>query len=85
MEQREENGGRRLRDVITFAGTTDALRAEQLAAERGFSGRLIPLPAQIDADCGLAFLCAEGEREQMLAALKGQVEPQGVWQVLLRC
>ena len=41
--------------VATFHSTHDAIHAERACTERGVSGRLIPLPVQINADCGLAW------------------------------
>lgn len=45
-----------LRLVITFKNTVDAMRMEEKAKEAGISGRLIPVPPQISAGCGLAFM-----------------------------
>ncbi len=41
--------------VITFASTFDAMDAEEKCRESGVPGRLIPLPPDIRADCGLAW------------------------------
>ncbi|MFT3984015.1 MAG: DUF3343 domain-containing protein [Lachnospiraceae bacterium] len=45
-----------LRLVVTFKNTVDAMRMEEKAKEAGISGRLIPIPPQITAGCGLAFM-----------------------------
>ena len=41
--------------VVTFAAATDAMAAEKYLIERQLPGRLIPLPSEIDAGCGLAW------------------------------
>lgn len=41
--------------LITFHNTTAAMLFEKLAKINQIPGRLIPLPKQIDAGCGLAF------------------------------
>jgi hypothetical protein len=41
--------------VLTFDSTHDALAAEKFAAAHALAGRLIPVPVEISAGCGLAF------------------------------
>ena len=53
------------RVVFTFHTTTDAMETESLCKAQGLSGRMIPVPGEITADCGLAW-CAEPEREEAL-------------------
>lgn len=48
--------------VATFHSTHDAIHAERACTERGVAGRLIPLPVQINADCGLAWRMEPSER-----------------------
>lgn len=42
--------------VVAFDSTTLAMEYEYRAGEEGRPGRLIPLPPQIDASCGLCWL-----------------------------
>lgn len=44
-----------LQCVVTFRTTTQAMAFEEAAKEAGFRGRLIPLPRDIAAGCGLAW------------------------------
>lgn len=44
-----------LRTVITFHTTAEAMAAERFCREQGIPGRLIPVPRQISAGCGLAW------------------------------
>lgn len=41
--------------VITFSTTAEAMAAEQAFRRGGIAGRLIPVPRQITAGCGLAW------------------------------
>lgn len=41
--------------VITFPTTTDAMGMERMCAENQLPGRLIPVPREISAGCGLAW------------------------------
>ncbi len=45
--------------VITFGKTTDAMEMEKICTEKSIGGRLIPLPTQISASCGLAWRMTE--------------------------
>ena len=41
--------------VITFSETADAMAAEKLLAGRQIPGRIIPIPRQLSAGCGLSW------------------------------
>ena len=58
---------KRLYLVITFHTTSAAMAMEALCAEKGLPGRLIPVPREITAGCGMSFR-AEVEQEQALLA-----------------
>ena len=68
--------------VITFRTTTDAMAAESLCKNLG--GRMIPVPGEITADCGLAW-CAEPALEPALAeALEAAGIPcQGIYHLMV--
>lgn len=54
---------KQLRFLITFHTTQEAMAAERFFKEQGISGRLIPVPRQITAGCGLAWMSAlEGQK-----------------------
>lgn len=44
--------------ILTFRTTTDAMAMEAQCAACGISGRLIPIPREITAGCGLAWRIA---------------------------
>lgn len=50
--------------IITFRTTADAIGAEQLCRLAGLPGRMIPVPRELSAGCGLAW-CTAPEQEQM--------------------
>ena len=60
---------RRLVLVIAFSSTEQALAAETLFTNSGLPGRMIPIPSQVSAGCGLAWKAEVDERTQLLAAL----------------
>jgi len=41
--------------VVSFQTTTQAMAVEKSLMADGVEGRIIPLPPEIDAGCGLAF------------------------------
>ena len=41
--------------IITFHTTTEAMATEKICNEKGIKGRLIPIPREISAGCGLAW------------------------------
>lgn len=46
---------KKLQCVVTFKTTTEAITFEKAAKAAGLSGRLIPLPTTLAAECGLAW------------------------------
>ena len=70
--------------VITFRTTTDAMAMETQCKAQGVSGRLIPVPGEITADCGLAW-CAEPDREDTLRSLMADagIPFQGVFRLMV--
>lgn len=56
--------------LITFSTTTAAMAMEKRAQEMGILGRLIPLPSEISAGCGLSWKTKPEEKEKMLVFLE---------------
>ena len=56
--------------VITFSTTTAAMAMEKRAQEMGIFGRLIPLPSEISAGCGLSWKTKPEEKEKILVFLE---------------
>lgn len=56
--------------VVTFAATADAMAMERYCLDRGLPGRLIPIPREIHAGCGLAWKTQPEEREAFTKSLE---------------
>ena len=62
---------RRLFWVLAFDSTAQAMAAEALFTARALPGRMVPVPEEITAGCGMAWRAGPGDREALLAALRG--------------
>lgn len=65
--------------VFAFESTTMAMKMEKVMKEEGAPGRLIPVPKEITAGCGLAYIVEPENREEietLMAAhgIEAQVE-----------
>ncbi|MDY4692900.1 MAG: DUF3343 domain-containing protein [Blautia sp.] len=60
-----------LTTVITFQSSTQAMAMERECKRTGFEGRLIPVPREISASCGLAFKCDRQTQEEAAAYMQG--------------
>ena len=58
-----------LKLVVTFHTTADAMAMEKACREIGVPGRLIPVPREISAGCGLAWCAQLTEREHLAAVM----------------
>lgn len=68
--------------VITFASTGDAMAAEDAARTYGLPGRMIPVPSEISAGCGLSWAAAVADEEALLAGVAEHgVAHEGVFHV----
>lgn len=56
--------------VITFDTTTDAMMMEAFAKENKLAGKIIPLPNEISAGCGLAFKLEGKDLEKITKTLE---------------
>lgn len=54
---------KKLYQILTFSTTTAAISMEEQCKEAGIPGRLIPVPRQITAGCGLAWRMTVEEYE----------------------
>ena len=70
--------------MYTFHTTTEAMKMEQCAREHGIPGRLIPVPRQISAGCGMAWAApAEAKARTDEEIRLSDVEVEGVYELLL--
>lgn len=58
--------------VVSFDATTAALRMEEAARRCGLEGRLIPIPRQLSAGCGMAWREPLGNERQLRDLLAGE-------------
>ena len=72
------------RVIFAFHTTNDAMAVESLCKKRNLGGRMIPVPGEITADCGLAW-SAEPQSEDILTnALRAAGIPvQGVYRLMI--
>ena len=63
--------------VVTFHTTTQAMAAEKYCLANGLPGRIIPVPREITAGCGLSWK-AKPEEQQLLT--EKLTEAGMVWQ-----
>lgn len=70
--------------VVTFDATAAAMAAEKYCLERGVPGRLIPVPREITAGCGLAWKAEVDQEEAVTAALEAaSIAYSGVHRVII--
>lgn len=70
--------------VVTFDATAAAMAAEKYCLERGVPGRLIPVPREITAGCGLAWKAEADREEAVTAALEAAgIAYSGVHRVII--
>lgn len=75
---------KRLYLIITFPTTSAAMAMEALCAEKSLPGRLIPVPREITAGCGMAFR-SEPDQEQALlsAAAQAGIQVDGTYRLCI--
>ena len=70
--------------VVTFATTSDAMAMENAAREHGIPGRIIPVPSEIDAGCGLAWAAEANEQQVLAKALDSlALAHEGIFEVMM--
>ena len=73
-----------LKTVVTFTTTSDAMAMVSAADVHGISGRIIPVPTEIDAGCGLAWCCDVEERDELVRKLrKYALSFEGLFEVMM--
>ena len=55
--------------IITFATTTQAMAMEKFCTRQNLPGRLIPVPREITAGCGLSWKARPEEKDLLISAL----------------
>ena len=65
--------------VVSFLTTTQAMAAEKYCQKNRIPGRIIPLPSEISAECGIAW-CTEPEEEERIRQVinDGGIQAEGI-------
>ena len=78
MRKKEE------RFVVTFATTTGAMAMERACQAAGLPGRLIPVPREISAGCGMAWSAPAAERPGLESLIQENgIETEGIHNLFL--
>lgn len=73
-----------LKLIITFHNTVEAIAFEKMCHREGYPGRLIPVPQQVSAGCGLAWSCFHASGQELCREIKkGQIEYEDVQELML--
>ena len=73
-----------LKLVVTFHTTADAMAMEKVCRELDVPGRLIPVPREISAGCGLAWCAPLTERERLVGVMaKRGIEQEDLHECML--
>lgn len=70
--------------VITFHTTTEAMAMEKHCKNEKAPGRLIPVPKEISAGCGMAW-CAKPEFSALLTELmeRNRITPEAIQECMV--
>lgn len=70
--------------IVTFKTTTGAMAMEKACKSANVPGRLIPVPRQISAGCGLSWLCNVEDKEKIETLLKeSTLEIQNIHDIIM--
>lgn len=70
--------------IFTFYTTTQAMKMETCARREGKAGRLIPVPRQISAGCGMAWMAPLEEKEELQRFVLGEeIETEGEYELFM--
>lgn len=68
--------------IITFYTTTQAMKMESCAKKEGAPGRLIPIPREISAGCGMAWSAEVAQRARLENLIKKEkIEIQKMYEI----
>lgn len=75
---------KKLQLVISFDSTAHAMAVEEYCMNNGLPGRLIPVPKEITAGCGLAWKTDIVKKREILDAFEREdIEYDGVYELML--
>ena len=66
--------------IIAFANVTEALAVERYCQAASLPGRIIPVPREVTAGCGLAWKAPPEDRELLTGALdRAKLSYEGIY------
>ena len=72
------------RYLLTFYSTSGAIAVESFCKERNIPGRLLPVPREISASCGLCWAVPSEEKVKLKGVEEEfEEEIEGKWQLKL--
>ncbi len=75
---------KQLKLIVTFHTTTSAMAMEKVCMEKGVPGRLIPVPREITAGCGMSWCAPVDARLAVETAAKdADIETDGWYEIML--
>lgn len=75
---------KQLRLILTFHTTTAAMAMEKHCHANAVPGRLIPVPREITAGCGMSWSAPPEHRAQVeQAAVDAGIAVQGVYEIVI--
>lgn len=69
--------------LVAFQSTHKAIKAETITTKAGLAARLIPVPPEVSAGCGLSLRVAEADGEKAREILK-EAEIEGEYYLLTK-
>jgi hypothetical protein len=75
---------KQLKLIVTFHTTTSAMAMERICMEKGIPGRLIPVPRDITAGCGMSW-CATVDARSLIekTAKEAGIETDGWYELMV--
>ncbi len=75
---------KQLKLIVTFNTTTSAMAMEKVCAEKEIAGRLIPVPRDITAGCGMAWSAPVDARDIIeKTACEAGIETNGWYELMI--
>jgi hypothetical protein len=75
-------GQKKLYAVFSFPTTTDAIHMESAARAAALPGRMIPVPEEITAGCGLSWMAPPESREALSGlAVREKIRVEGIYEL----
>lgn len=70
--------------VLSFPTSTEAYLMEEAVQRYALNGRMIPVPREISASCGLAFMMEPAEEARVNEVMqKEKIRPEGRFELML--